>query len=119
MSAEHGRLNLLSQRQRASLGRALHVQEQALEHRSQRLASAFQRQFSRAKERLEGRAHRLAALDPRGVLARGYAWVESGQGTAIVSARELQVGQTVRAVWSDGSAQARITLVQPDEPAAD
>ena len=119
LSAEHGRLNLLSQRQRASLGRALHVQEQALEHRSQRLASAFQRQFSRAKERLEGRAHRLAALDPRGVLARGYAWVESGQGTAIVSARELQVGQTVRAVWSDGSAQARITLVQPDEPAAD
>jgi exodeoxyribonuclease VII large subunit len=97
----------------------LHVQEQALEHRAHRLASAMQRLHAREVERLQARTHRLSALDPRGVLARGYAWVESEGGEAIVSARALKTGQSVRAVWADGSAQARITKVQPEEPAAD
>jgi exodeoxyribonuclease VII large subunit len=119
LASEQGRLGLLAQRQRASLGRALHVQEQALEHRSQRLTSAMRRLQAREVERLQARAHRLAALDPRGVLARGYAWVEAQGGEAIVSSRSLQVGQSVRAVWSDGSAQARITAVQPEKPASD
>jgi exodeoxyribonuclease VII large subunit len=119
LSQEQGRLGLLEQRQRASLGRALHVQEQALEHRAHRLASAMQRLHAREVERLQARTHRLSALDPRGVLARGYAWVESEGGEAIVSARALKTGQSVRAVWADGSAQARITKVQPEEPAAD
>ena len=119
LAQERGRLGLLEQRQRASLGRALHVQEQALEHRAHRLASAMQRLHAREVERLQARSHRLSALDPRGVLARGYAWVESEGGDAIVSVRALKTGQAVRAVWADGSAQARITKVHPEEPAAD
>jgi exodeoxyribonuclease VII large subunit len=119
LAQERGRLGLLEQRQRASLGRALHVQEQALEHRAHRLASAMQRLHAREVERLQARTHRLSALDPRGVLARGYAWVESEGGEAIVSARALKTGQAVRAVWADGSAQARITKVHPEDPPAD
>jgi exodeoxyribonuclease VII large subunit len=119
LAAEQGRLDMLAQRQRASLGRSLQVRAQALEHRAQRLTSAMHRGQAREVDRLQTRAHRLAALDPRAVLARGYAWVESEQGEAIVSARALQVGQGVRAVWADGSAQACITVVQPDEPSRD
>ena len=119
LAAEQGRLSMLAQRQRASLGRALHIQAQALDHRAQRLTSAMHRMQTREADRLETRTHRLAALDPRSVLARGYAWIESEQGEAIVSARSLQVGQAVRAVWADGNAEARITLVQPHDPPAD
>jgi exodeoxyribonuclease VII large subunit len=119
LAAEQGRLDMLAQRQRASLGRALQMRAQALDHRAQRLASAMHRGQARQVDRLESRAHRLAALDPRAVLTRGYAWIESEQGEAIVSAQALQVGQGVRAVWADGSAQARVTAVQADDPPAD
>ena len=115
---EQGRLSGLAQRHQAALGRALERQHVSLAHQGQRLQQATRSTLARHHDRLDAQAARLAALDPRRVLARGYAWVESEAGQAIVSARALVPGQGLRAVWADGSARARVTEVEPgDEPA--
>ena len=70
--------------------------------------------LDRAHARLDALGQRLAALDPKRVLARGYAWVTDDQGQPIVSARALQVGQSVQAVWADGRAGVQVQDVHPD-----
>ena len=67
-------------------------------------------------DRLEGWQGRIQALDPRRVLQRGYAWVESESGRPIVSSASLSEGQRVRAVWADGRATARIEGVETLTP---
>ena len=83
-----------------------------------RLQRALQTQLQRSGLRLEAASERLQALDPQRVLQRGYAWVEAGDGRPVVSARALQAGQSVRAVWADGHAQAQIVHVQALSPPA-
>jgi exodeoxyribonuclease VII large subunit len=111
---EQGRLETLAQRHRAALVRAVERQRLALDHRKQRLLQAARGVHGRHNDRLQAQGARLAALDPRRVLARGYAWVETEDGQAIVSAHALLPGQTMRAVWADGRATARVTEVQVD-----
>ena len=76
-----------------------------------RLQRALKAQMQRSGLRLDAARDRLHALDPQRVLQRGYAWVEAADGRPVVSARALHVGQSVRAVWSDGQAQAQIVDV--------
>ena len=76
-----------------------------------RLQRALKAQMQRSGLRLDAARDRLHALDPQRVLQRGYAWVEAADGRPVVSARALRVGQSVRAVWSDGQAQAQIVDV--------
>ncbi|MEK8032822.1 exodeoxyribonuclease VII large subunit [Ideonella sp. DXS29W] len=109
---EQGRLETLAQRHHAALSRALERQRLALGHRAQRVAQAGGAMRARHADRLQAQAARLAALDPRRVLARGYAWVENDDGQAIVSAHSLLPGQSMRAVWADGRATARVTEVE-------
>lgn len=80
-----------------------------LETRWQRAA----RQMVQTQQHALGlRAARLAALDPRAVLARGYAWVEGADGRPILSVAQLSTGQAVRAVWQDGAARATVTDIE-------
>jgi exodeoxyribonuclease VII large subunit len=73
-------------------------------------------QLQRQAQQLAGAGQRLAALDPRQVLQRGYAWVEDADGLPVLSVHGLLPGQTVQAVWADGRARARITDVEPAAP---
>ena len=81
-----------------------------------RLQRALKTQLQRSGLRLDAVRDRLQALDPQRVLQRGYAWVEAGDGRPVVSARALHAGQSVRAVWSDGHAQAQIVSVEAPSP---
>jgi exodeoxyribonuclease VII large subunit len=99
---------------------ALHQRErsaEALPRLAQRLLRAVQAQARQQQQRLAAAALRLQAHDPHQVLQRGYAWVEAADGRPITSARSLQSGQTVRAVWADGRAQAQVLNVEPLPPA--
>jgi len=87
-------------------------QADALPLRAQRLGRALQLQLQRQQLRLASIRDRLQALDPQRVLQRGYAWVEGADGRPVVSVRQLLPGQSVRAVWADGTAQAQITGVE-------
>ncbi len=119
----------LGQPARAVLGQGRHLAAQA-----QRLRAAVQRRCEAAAElpraqgerlrralevalrtrqmRLEAAAQRLDAHDPRRVLQRGYAWVESADGRPVVSALALRRGQAVNAVWSDGRASVEVLAVE-------
>ncbi len=112
---------LLGQRQRLDalthrLARGLHPLLEDRRHLIARLAarlhSAVAMQTQRANARHEAIAGRLQSLDPRRVLSRGYAWVEDEAGLAITQVAQLQPGQAIRAVWSDGAAHAEITALE-------
>lgn len=74
----------------------------------ERLRAAPVQRLEREHARLQALALRLRALDPRGVLGRGYAWVEDERGRAVTAALQLAAGQRIRAVWADGSARAEV-----------
>jgi exodeoxyribonuclease VII large subunit len=86
-----------------------------------RLVARWQRaaatRLAGLQQRLDAAAGRLEAHDPHRVLQRGYAWVESADGRPVISALALQAGQSVRAVWADGRAEAVIASVEPLLPA--
>jgi exodeoxyribonuclease VII large subunit len=86
----------------------------------QRLQRAVAQRLQAEPLRLQAAEQRLQAHDPHRVLQRGYAWVEAADGRPVVSARALQPGQQVRAVWADGQAEAKVLRVQlrPEAPAA-
>ena len=85
-----------------------------------RLVAAGRSHLRWSQARLEAQEQRLAAHDPRAVLQRGYAWVETAAGRPVVAAGGLTAGQSVRAVWADGSALATIDAVRlGPEPADD
>ncbi len=85
---------------------------------AQRLALALTVQCRQQALRLDTAQERLRAQDPRRVLQRGYAWVETVEGRPVVSARALRQGQAVTAVWSDGRAQAEVLAVEALLPPA-
>nr|WP_276596974.1 exodeoxyribonuclease VII large subunit [Pelomonas aquatica] len=105
-------LELLAQRATAAPGRRVELLRQRLEHIAQRHARAQRDALARQAARLDALQARLQALDPQHVLARGYAWLDDGQGGAITSVQALQPGAEVRAVLADGSADLQILRVR-------
>lgn len=84
----------------------------ALEDRRERLIRASVACLRTAGHLLQVRQGRLHALDPKLVLLRGYAWVETDDGVPVVSVLSLKPGQSVSAVWSDGRAMATIKSIE-------
>ncbi len=104
-------LNLWSLRLAAATQRLVATRAQALQlsgARFQRTGTASIHAAATSLDRLDAR---LRGLDPAGVLQRGYAWVSDDSGRPLVSASQLRVGQSVRAVLSDGVAEAQVTSV--------
>jgi exodeoxyribonuclease VII large subunit len=105
------------QRHRAqtALQRALELARARQARQAQRLLHAGQANVRRAQATLELRQQRLAALDPRQVLARGYAWVTDEQGRPVVSVQGLALGQPLQAVWADGEAGVTVQRLPPTD----
>jgi exodeoxyribonuclease VII large subunit len=59
--------------------------------------------------RIEQLEFRLASVNPRGVLQRGYAWLSDAEGQAITSAHAVQLGQAVRASLADGDIDLKVS----------
>ncbi|OYT88454.1 MAG: exodeoxyribonuclease VII large subunit [Burkholderiales bacterium PBB6] len=110
------RLDLLAQRHEAALRTAVSRAQQRLQLQGERLVRAGTQQRVAADTRLARQAVRLQALDPRQVLARGYAWMEDADGLPRVSAAGLKPGQGLRAVWADGHAQVQVDDVTLNGP---
>lgn len=106
-------LGLLAQRAAAAPRRRVELQAQRLAHLGERLARAEREVVLRQRSRLDALQARLQALDPHHVLARGYAWLDDGQGGAITSVASLAPGREVRAVLADGSAEMQVLRVRP------
>lgn len=113
LKRQSAQLDALERRSRAAVHQALRLAEQGRKHRAERLGRAVQVLLQQQGARLAQRSARLAALDPRQVLSRGYAWVEDDSGRPLVSSRHLRLDQPLRAVWADGAARARVTGLEP------
>jgi len=114
LTRQRRRLALLAQRWGQVLPRLQGLQAQTLRHQQQRLVRVLPQQLERQARRLDTLAQRLAALDPHRVLARGYAWLDDGQGRALSSVRQLQLGAAVHAVLADGQAELQVLALKPD-----
>lgn len=104
-------LNLWSLRLASAAQRLVATRAQALQQsgaRFQRTGAASMQAAVASLDRLDVR---LRGLDPAVVLKRGYAWVSDDSGRPVVSTSQLCVGQSVRAVLSDGVAVAQVTSV--------
>jgi exodeoxyribonuclease VII large subunit len=112
LATQSARLSLLAQRRDAAVARRLQVLQQAQQDRADRLWRALSSQVERRAGALATRSARLQAVDPRRVLARGYAWIEDAKGQPQLGAKGLKAGEALRAVWQDGSAQALVQSVE-------
>ncbi len=95
-------LELLSPQSKLKAGR-----QQVLHHK-ETLDRLIRRVTDRDRARLRGTTERLEALSPLAVLGRGYSAVKNDEGRVISAAKELTVGDRVKLIFSDGSAQAEI-----------
>ena len=108
LSRQQRRVAVLTERLAQVLPRTQALQTQRLDNLAQRRLRAAPAALRSHEQRLKALQSRLAALDPKQVLARGYAWLDDGQGRALTSVRQLAVGSEVRAVLADGEAQMQV-----------
>ena len=74
----------------------------------QGLDAAVDKAFTRKDSEYKALAEKLRALDPLGILNRGYSALKDKDGRIIGRAAELEVGQRVTVIMSDGQAEAEI-----------
>jgi exodeoxyribonuclease VII large subunit len=98
---------------------AVRVFHQRIDELTARLASGLQRQAERAGSRAQNLSGRLAALNPRRVLARGYAILVDGEGRAVRHAAETTPGAALTGLLYDGSLGLQVQRVIPEPPAPD
>lgn len=119
-AARLGRPSTLVARQQLRLAHHSQRLRYALLSRTERLAHVprsisadfplkLERALAQRRDRLERVALRLRLLDPALVLQRGYAWLTSADGRAIVSAKNLNPGDAVVARLADGSVDLTVT----------
>jgi exodeoxyribonuclease VII large subunit len=82
----------------------------ALNVHSAALEASCRRAFVRARDTLTARGERLSAANPAQILSRGFAWLEGPQGL-VTSARDISVGDAVRATLADGVVELDVTGV--------
>ncbi len=77
-------------------------------------ADANVRQWLRAlTDRYRSHHRLLASLDPKGVLARGYAMLRDARGRTVVGVSSLSPGQMLTAVLRDGEGDLRVENLRP------
>ena len=104
------KIGLMRQEQRlqTQLQQVLQRKQHALAVLQDRLERSCAQAPQVARERLHRAQLRLEMLDPRLVLQRGFAWLADGQGQAIASVSELDLGQTVQATLADGRVDLQV-----------
>jgi exodeoxyribonuclease VII large subunit len=105
-------LDLLEQRLRNATHRNLETRQVTMQRLGARLPPAIRLVQSRQEMRVDSLQARLSALDPRRVLARGYAWLADEGGAPVQSVGQLQPGQSLHAVLADGSAQVEVQHIE-------
>jgi exodeoxyribonuclease VII large subunit len=109
MSAQHQRLDASSHRLRYAVLARLQQGKSRLDLSQANQAAAVRRRLERAGQTLERARLRLELLDPRLVLARGYALLTDEQGNAVTSAARTHIGQPLRATLADGEVDLAVT----------
>lgn len=105
------RLLLLGHRLAVQLPRAMQSQQARLTQAEVDLRRGLERRLAGQQQQLQMLAARLRALDPRQVLARGYAWLSDADARPVTSVHQLAIGAALQVVLHDGSADVAVTGV--------
>lgn len=118
LAQEGARLAGLQARLRHGLLTKIEHEKTGLRWGSDRFSRNVAQNLQHRSERLDRLGLRLAALDPRAVLQRGYAMLTDPAGERVYRhAAELLPGQTVRATLGDGAVDLQaIEQVRPHVP---
>ncbi len=100
------RVDLLAQRLEAAPRAAVAAAASRLATIPARLEGAASRALSARENRLGALRAKLEALDPSGVLRRGYALVRRADGSVASDAAAFTAGDVLRAEFRDGSLEA-------------
>ena len=73
------------------------------------LPKALERSLLSTRQRTERAQLRLQLLDPKLVLARGYAWLADMEGTPVTHAKATRTGQALRATLADGEVDLTVS----------
>ncbi len=84
------------------------LRQESVEALAARLSRAAVRHLTDKRRSLERVTASLAALNPLGVLSRGYALVQDGEGKVVPSVSHLSVGDRVTLRFTDGSARVAV-----------
>ena len=85
---------------------------QTLDSLSQRLEQAGDRLLENRQQKLEVITAKLGALDPYGVLRRGYTITENAQGKVVRQASNLRPGDTLVTRFAQGAAVSQVETVK-------
>jgi len=92
---------------------AVRVFTQRVDELTARLAAGLVRRAERARSREQALSGRLAALNPRSVLARGYAILLDDAGRAIRQAEQTTPGAHLRGLLHAGALDLQVSRVTP------
>ncbi len=96
---------------RLRLDRQLEQEAQKLVWKRRQLVQATIARSHQAKQHLELLRQKLATLDPKAVLQRGYAVVRQENGAIARNAAELEVGQDLSIQLGQGEVKVKVTEV--------
>ncbi|WP_255429238.1 exodeoxyribonuclease VII large subunit [Ramlibacter albus] len=113
---QHMRLQEHAHRLRYAVQGRLHRENVAVESTLKSLMAGVAQNVERSTNRIDRLGVRLAAIDPRLVLQRGYALLSDAQGTPITSVGHTAPGQPVTAALADG--EVDLTVASAPRPRA-
>ena len=88
---------------------------QYLDNLAQRLQLHIRHDLQNRGAALDHIGERLTGLDPAHILRRGYALVKDSAGSLISSAKQVKLGQDIAVQLSDGTLDAQVRQVKPEE----
>ena len=113
VSREQWRLDALARRVEQSAAQSLAVQHEALRRSQLDLRRAGAMALTHARHRLQSLATRLGGLDPKQVVARGYALIETAQGQLVVAPEQIHAGALLQVTLAMGAAEVGVASVRP------
>ncbi len=113
LTASRQQLKMLSSRP-ALQSPDFYIQQQSknLKLLCNRLDSLQKNILHQSRQRFLSQAAKLDALSPLKVLTRGYAMVQTGEGSVVRSVRDISVGEDLDIRFSDGAVSTTITCVK-------
>ncbi|MEH2072545.1 MAG: exodeoxyribonuclease VII large subunit [Nostoc sp.] len=111
-AAENKLQALRNRLQRLRLERLVQQEARNLSWKRQQLVQVTMGRSQQAKQHLELLRQKLATLDPKAVLQRGYAVVRQENGAIARAAAELEVGQDLSIQLGQGEVKVKVTEVK-------
>ena len=109
VTRQHARLASHAQGLRHALQSSLQREKSRLQALGLAFPQALGQSVQQQQRRLERAQLRLAPLDPKLVLQRGYAWLADMHGTAVTRAADTAPGQPLRATLADGEVDLTVS----------